>query len=132
VKWLTTTCSSLLLLGLSATAAAPPDPLSRCENQQPSWAACPFPATDGEQPARCALVTVARDWADPLSGVDMAVHSRVAATGESLGAILVYPGGPSVPGTSLAGELAGLSRWSAPATTSSAWTRAAHALPDRT
>jgi pimeloyl-ACP methyl ester carboxylesterase len=83
--------------------------LSRYVNQQLSWAACAFPASDGEKPAQCALVTVPRDWANPLSGVDLTVQiSRVAATGESLGAILVNPGGPSVPGTSLAGELAGL------------------------
>ena len=48
-------------------------------------------------------MTVPRDWANPLSGVDLKVQiSRVAATGASLGAILVNPGGPSVPGTSLA------------------------------
>jgi hypothetical protein len=98
VKWLTTTCSSLLLLGLPA-----PDPLSRYENQQLSWAACPFPATDGEQSARCALVTVPRDWVSPLSGVDMTVQVGRVAAGASLGAILVNPGGPSMPGASLAG-----------------------------
>ncbi|MEV6604099.1 alpha/beta fold hydrolase [Kutzneria sp. NPDC051319] len=98
----------MLLVGLPAAASAAPDPLAGYENQQLTWAACPFSA-GAAKPAQCALVTVPRDWAAPASGVDMKVQiSRVAATGASLGAILVNPGGPGGQGSSLAGALASL------------------------
>ncbi|GAA3436925.1 alpha/beta fold hydrolase [Kutzneria kofuensis] len=97
------------MVGLPAAASAAADPFAGYENQQLTWSACPFPASDGVKPAQCALVTVPRDWANPASGVDMKVSiSRVAASGASLGAILVNPGGPGGQGTSLAGILAGL------------------------
>ncbi|WP_103349605.1 alpha/beta fold hydrolase [Amycolatopsis sp. CA-128772] len=87
-------------------AAATPD---RYTGQQVAWGACPFPVAAGAKPAECAVITVPRDWADPDSGVDLSVSiSRVAATGERLGALLVNPGGPGGQGSSLAGALAGL------------------------
>jgi len=106
---LSLTCASLLAIGLPAAASAAPDPFAGYENQQLTWGACPFPASGGAKPAQCAMVTVPRDWAAPAGGVDMKVSiSRVAASGQSLGAILVNPGGPGGQGSSLAGVLAGL------------------------
>ena len=112
-KWrtaaLTLTSASLILVGLPATASATSDPLAGYENQTINWQSCPFTTATGAKPAQCAMVTVPRDWAAPTAGVDLTVSiSRVAATGSSLGAILVNPGGPGGQGTSLAGALAGL------------------------
>ncbi|HEX2133555.1 MAG TPA: alpha/beta hydrolase [Actinophytocola sp.] len=59
--------------------------------------------------AECALVTVPRDWGAPDSGAELRVAiSRVAATGEQQGVILLNPGGPGGQGTPLAGALAAL------------------------
>ncbi|WP_410566789.1 alpha/beta fold hydrolase [Amycolatopsis sp. cmx-4-61] len=92
--------------GTAAAAGPAPD---RYTGQQLAWGACPFPVTTGAKPAECALVTVPRDWANPDAGVDLSVSiSRVAATGERTGALLVNPGGPGGQGSSLAGALAGL------------------------
>ncbi len=91
---------------VGTAAAATPD---RYTGQQVTWGACPFHVAAGAKPAECAVITVPRDWANPVSGADLSVSiSRVAATGERLGALLVNPGGPGGEGSSLAGALAGL------------------------
>jgi pimeloyl-ACP methyl ester carboxylesterase len=83
--------------------------LAGYENQQLTWGSCAFETAPGAAPAQCAQVTVPRDWAAPAAGVDLKVTiSRVAASGSSLGAILVNPGGPGGQGTQLAGALAAL------------------------
>jgi pimeloyl-ACP methyl ester carboxylesterase len=97
------------VVAAATPAAAADDPLAPYTGQQLTWGACAFTPAAGAQPAECAQVTVPRDWANPAAGVDLRVSiSRVAATGERLGAILVNPGGPGGQGTSLAGSLAGL------------------------
>ncbi|WP_237047979.1 alpha/beta fold hydrolase [Lentzea guizhouensis] len=54
-------------------------------------------------------MTVPRDWAAPEVGRDMLVSiSRVAASGEHVGSLLLNPGGPGGQGTSLPGELGAL------------------------
>ncbi|WP_245743909.1 alpha/beta fold hydrolase [Lentzea fradiae] len=54
-------------------------------------------------------MTVPRDWAAPDAGRDLVVSvSRVAASGEHAGSVLLNPGGPGVQGTSLPGALAAL------------------------
>ncbi|MEV5713904.1 alpha/beta hydrolase [Amycolatopsis mediterranei] len=93
----------------ASVPAAAADPLTPYTSQQLSWSDCPFKPAEDEKPAQCARVTVPRDWADPAAGPQLEVSiSRVAATGERRGAILVNPGGPGGQGTPLAGELAGL------------------------
>ena len=96
---------SVLVVATAPAAATTPDPLAPYLTQRVEWGACPF---KGEQ-ARCARITVPRDWAAPAAGKDLKVAiSRAAATGERRGAILVNPGGPGGQGTSLAGVLASL------------------------
>jgi pimeloyl-ACP methyl ester carboxylesterase len=98
-------CLSLVLAGAPATASAASDPYTQ---QNVEWGPCLFSQEPGAAPAECALVTVPRDWADPAAGVDLKVSiSRVKATGERLGAILVNPGGPGGQGTTMAGAIAG-------------------------
>lgn len=105
-----------LLLTMSGTAGAAAsastlrtDPLARYTDQQLTWGDCAFKPAEGEPASECALVTAPRDWAEPGAGEDIKVSvSRVRATGESQGAILVNPGGPGGQGASLAGRIAGL------------------------
>ncbi|MGW4525446.1 hypothetical protein [Amycolatopsis sp. NPDC004378] len=93
----------------AAVPAAAADPLAPYTTQQLHWGDCPFKPAANDQPVRCALVTVPRDWANPASGTDLRVSiSRAAATGERRGALLLNPGGPGGQGTPLAGTLAGL------------------------
>ncbi len=93
----------------AAVPAAAADPLAPYTTQQLSWGDCPFKPAAGEPAAQCARVTVPRDWADPAAGPELEVSiSRVAATGERRGAILLNPGGPGGQGTPLAGSLAAL------------------------
>ncbi|WP_326946943.1 alpha/beta hydrolase [Amycolatopsis sp. NBC_01307] len=97
------------LVAAATPAAAADDPLAPYTGQQLTWGACAFTPAADARPAECAMVTVPRDWANPAAGVDLQVSiSRVAATGQRLGALLVNPGGPGGQGTSLAGALAGL------------------------
>jgi pimeloyl-ACP methyl ester carboxylesterase len=97
------------LLTSFTPAAAASDPLAPYLAQQISWGPCAFELAKGSKPAECALITVPRDWANPASGADLRVSiSRVEATGQRAGAILVNPGGPGGQGTTLAGSLAGL------------------------
>ncbi len=98
-------------LALSGTplAHAEDDPFDRYSQQQLAWGPCPFTPQENARPAECALVTVPRDWAAPDSGVDLQVAiSRVGATGDRLGAVLLNPGGPGGQGTSLPGAIATL------------------------
>ncbi|GLY34241.1 transporter [Amycolatopsis sp. NBRC 101858] len=96
---------AVLVAATAPAAATTPDPLTPYLTQKVAWGGCPF---KGEK-ARCARITVPRDWAGPAAGKDLQVSiSRAAATGERRGAILVNPGGPGGQGTSLAGALAGL------------------------
>jgi len=102
-------CLSLVLAGAPATASAAGDPADPYLHQSVEWGPCLFTAAAGASPAECALVTVPRDWADPTAGTDLKVSiSRVKATGDRLGVILVNPGGPGGQGTTLAGAIAGL------------------------
>jgi pimeloyl-ACP methyl ester carboxylesterase len=99
---------SVLVAATAPAAATTPDPLAPYLGQHVAWGSCPF-KEKGSRPAQCARITVPRDWAAPTPGTDIQVAiSRVAATGDRSGAILVNPGGPGGQGTSLAGVLAGL------------------------
>ncbi|MET0135000.1 MAG: alpha/beta fold hydrolase, partial [Kibdelosporangium sp.] len=104
-----TTLTVILLLGQTTAAAGAADPFDSYNDQQLAWGPCLFPPDEEARAAECALVTVPRDWALPAAGVDLRVSiSRVRATGERTGVILVNPGGPGGQGTSLAGLLAAL------------------------
>lgn len=96
----------------SASSGSGERGLGKYGDQKLEWGSCPFDTVKGARPAKCALVTVPRDWAKPGAGVDLQVSiSRVAATGKPAdrkGAVLTNPGGPGGQGTSLAGMIAGL------------------------
>ncbi|MEU7476385.1 alpha/beta hydrolase [Lentzea sp. NPDC042327] len=101
--------TTLVLTLTTAPADAAPDPFSRYAGQQLSWGQCAFTAQPDALPAECAHMTVPRDWAAPDTGRDLVVSiSRVAASGEHLGSLLLNPGGPGAQGTSLPGSLAAL------------------------
>ncbi|ANZ42392.1 transporter [Lentzea guizhouensis] len=101
--------TALVLAGTAVPAGAEDDPFSRYAGQQVVWGPCAFSPQPGALPAECALVTVPRDWAAPEVGRDMLVSiSRVAASGEHVGSLLLNPGGPGGQGTSLPGELGAL------------------------
>ncbi|SFW70616.1 alpha/beta fold hydrolase [Amycolatopsis australiensis] len=95
----------VLVAATAPAAATTPDPLAPYRDQKISWGACPFKGGK----AQCARITVPRDWSAPSAGKNLEVAiSRVPATGERRGAVLVNPGGPGGQGTSLAGALARL------------------------
>lgn len=79
----------------------PPDGLDRFYTQQVSWSTC-------EGDFECATVQVPLDYAEPQGRtIDIAVNRRPADDLDALqGALLVNPGGPGVPGTSYARQLA--------------------------
>jgi len=104
-----TSIVALVVTGVPPAASADDDPFQQYEQQQLTWGSCPFTPAEGARPAECALVTVPRDWAAPDAGVDLSVAiSRVAATGDRLGVLLLNPGGPGGQGTSLPGAIAAL------------------------
>ncbi|SES16765.1 alpha/beta hydrolase fold [Lentzea xinjiangensis] len=99
--------TTLVLAVTTVPVNASTDPFARYAGQELSWGTCAFTPEPGALPARCALMTVPRDWAAPDAGRDMVVSvSRVAASGEHSGSLLINPGGPGVQGTSLPGALA--------------------------
>jgi hypothetical protein len=106
---LAATACALALSGLPGVAAAGDDPFAAYEHQPVNWTTCPYKQEEGAKTAQCALITVPRDWAAPSSGHDLKVAiSRVVATGDRKGAILVNPGGPGAWGTRFASEIADL------------------------
>ena len=103
------TATALVATVVPASASAADDSLTPYTAQQITWGNCAFTPDQTAKPARCAQITVPRDWANPGAGIDLKVSiSRVAATGDRRGAILVNPGGPGGQGTSWVGALAGL------------------------
>ncbi|MFI6026510.1 alpha/beta hydrolase [Amycolatopsis magusensis] len=99
--------AALVLTATAAPAVATPDSFAGFTGQQLSWGPCAFTPEPEAVPAECALVTVPRDWAAPGNGRTLQVSvSRVAASGEHLGSLLINPGGPGGQGTSLPGSMA--------------------------
>jgi pimeloyl-ACP methyl ester carboxylesterase len=99
--------TALAFTGTTVAVSATTDPFSRYAEQELTWGPCAFTPQPDTLPAECALVTVPRDWAAPDAGRDLRVSiSRVAATGEHVGSLLINPGGPGGQGTSLPGALA--------------------------
>ncbi|EXG82604.1 alpha/beta hydrolase [Cryptosporangium arvum] len=73
------------LTALGGTAQAAP----------PGWQPCPA----GDVPLECTRVTVPVDWSEPAGDTITLKVSRLRATGTRLGAVVVNPGGPGIPGT---------------------------------
>ncbi|MDP9795068.1 pimeloyl-ACP methyl ester carboxylesterase [Catenuloplanes nepalensis] len=101
--------TALVIAGTAVPASAATDPFAAFAGQEVTWGPCAFTTEPGTVPVECATITVARDWAAPGNGRTLQVSiSRVAASGEKLGSLLINPGGPGGQGTSLPGYLAAI------------------------
>ncbi|GAA1962425.1 alpha/beta fold hydrolase [Amycolatopsis minnesotensis] len=93
--------SSMLVLGGAPVATAAP--------AGPGWAPCATVAKGwdaGDRRTECAMVRVPLDYADPGGRTIEIAVSRLPATGERTGAIVVNPGGPGQQGVTMPGHLA--------------------------
>ena len=80
-----------------ATAAATPVPteLARFYAQTVQWKACTDVAAPSGETAQCGTVTVPLDWANPTGQtIELAVARLRAKGSDTVGSILVNPGGP--------------------------------------
>lgn len=119
----TAAAAALLLLTGCAPAAPPPGSdadkgLGAHLGQQPDWGTCEDTATSPEDaelfanPAlQCASVEVPLDYDDPQGERARVALTRLPATGDAEGSLLVDPGGPGGSGTSLVA--ATLPQWQA-------------------
>nr|WP_245663342.1 alpha/beta hydrolase [Nocardia inohanensis] len=81
-----------------------PAGLEKFYSQQPNWGSCDE-FTGGEAPAvvQCTRVNVPVDYANPGGATAQIAISRIKATGNRIGSLLVNPGGPGVSGLSMVG-----------------------------
>lgn len=77
-----------------------PEDLRGFYAQTVQWEPCAFEAETGgaDRDLRCAAVEVPVDWDEPAGPTTEVVMARLAADGESRGALLLNPGGPGVSG----------------------------------
>ncbi len=91
----------------SAPAAPAPDPTTTSDGTPgPGSTATTAPAGTLDWKAcgrlQCATLTVPLDYSDPTKGtIDLYVKRHPASGNKAVGTLLVNPGGPGVPGTSL-------------------------------
>lgn len=87
----------------SDTGEAPPG-LEDFYSQQIAWGSCDGFSTDGSDlgPLECAKVTVPVDYGNPQGQTAQIAVSRMPATGEKIGSLLVNPGGPGASGLGMA------------------------------
>ena len=80
--------------------------LERFYEQDVDWQSCEPYGTDGpllaQQGVQCARIEVPLDYADPDGEVVTLAVSRLPATGDRIGSLLVNPGGPGASGLSTA------------------------------
>jgi pimeloyl-ACP methyl ester carboxylesterase len=81
---------------------------------KPQWTPCPEIAQQllGKRPSNvafdCATIAVPQDWSAPQDGKTFKIaliRARVAGQGQTLGSLVVNPGGPGVSGIDLAVDL---------------------------
>ena len=78
---------------------APTSALQSFYSQSIGWSACS--GDDGDAGLDCATLTVPVDYDDPTGDtIDLNLQRR-PATGDSIGSLVVNPGGPGAPGTSM-------------------------------
>lgn len=103
---------ALVLSGCSTTESGtpyaqwPPAPagLEKFYQQQVDWGSCEgFGSPEDRLPPKteCARVTVPVDYANPEGATAQIALSRIPATGEKIGSLLLNPGGPGVSGLSM-------------------------------
>ena len=80
----------------SAAAATPvPADLARFYSQTLTWSTCSDVKAPSGETAQCGTVTVPLDWADPTGQTIQLAVARLRARGsDTVGSILVNPGGP--------------------------------------
>ncbi|MGV9663953.1 alpha/beta hydrolase [Nocardia niigatensis] len=104
----------LLMTALAMTAAActntvdgkptssTPVGMDSFYNQTLSWGSCAeYSEDDMPKNAECTRVTVPVDYADPNGATAKIAISRVRATGNKIGSLLLNPGGPGVTGLNM-------------------------------
>lgn len=94
------------------TTAAPvtadvPSGLEKFYAQTADWGACDGFDTDGVvlgSAVECARISAPLDYDDPGGDTVELAISRMPASGQRIGALLINPGGPGAPGLSMAGQ----------------------------
>lgn len=80
---------------VSAPATPVPADLTRFYSQTVQWKGCSGVAAPQGETAQCGTVTVPLDWAQPAGQtIDLAVARLKAKGSDTVGSILVNPGGP--------------------------------------
>lgn len=83
-----------------------PDGLERFYEQPVTWESCADYGADGSylerEGAQCARVTVPLDYDDPDGATARIAISRMPASGDRIGSMLVNPGGPGASGLGMA------------------------------
>lgn len=87
----------------SAPPAPVPAELTRFYTQAPDWEPCAGYTEPGEglaPAAQCARIEVPVDYGDPDGPTAQLAVSRMRATGDRIGSLLINPGGPGMSGLS--------------------------------
>ncbi|MEV0294866.1 alpha/beta hydrolase [Nocardia sp. NPDC050710] len=90
----------------AAPLSSPPAGLERFYAQTPEWGQCEGfgdPADRFPPNAECTKITVPVDYANPGGATAQIALSRIPASGEKIGSLLLNPGGPGVSGLSMVG-----------------------------
>ncbi|MFQ6227409.1 alpha/beta hydrolase [Nocardia sp. NPDC002869] len=102
--------ATVLVAGCADEGREQPDPpapvpaeLSRFYGQTPAWEPCAGYTDPGEAlppAAQCARIEVPVDYGDPDGPTAQLAVSRMRATGDKIGSLLINPGGPGMSGLS--------------------------------
>lgn len=97
-------CTSAETSAPRADLPPPPDGLSKFYSQPLEWGSCEgFGSPEDRLPPKteCARITVPVDYARPDGPTAQIAMSRIPATGDKIGSLLMNPGGPGVSGLSM-------------------------------
>ncbi|MFC9895422.1 alpha/beta hydrolase [Nocardia sp. NPDC127579] len=87
---------------VAAPMPATPEALAKFYTQQVRWGACAEIAAEALPPiAECAKVTVPVDYSKPDGATAQLALSRIRASGDRIGSLVMNPGGPGVSGLSI-------------------------------
>ncbi|MFI5782438.1 alpha/beta hydrolase [Nocardia sp. NPDC051570] len=91
---------------VQSSSAPTPAALDRFYKQTPQWSSCTGISSDPQdrfpRDAECTRITVPIDYAKPDGGTAQIAVSRIKATGQRIGSVLINPGGPGVGGLAMA------------------------------
>ncbi|MGS2809854.1 alpha/beta hydrolase [Nocardia sp. MW-W600-9] len=97
-------CTSAETSTPRAQLPPPPPGLEKFYDQQVDWGSCEgFGSPEDRLPPKteCARITVPVDYARPDGPTAQIALSRIPATGDKIGSLLMNPGGPGVSGLSM-------------------------------